>query len=631
MLYEELLAAAGVEKLAEGTAIKKNPELWEKAKQEAKQQLGGKWSARAAQLAVQKYKEDGGKYQGKKPPASKNSLVKWTKQEWQTRPGTPEKAERGGVTHRYLPKDKWDSLSKSQQVATDRKKVEGDRKGEEVVSNTAAAKVKSAGKLEKNPVGADKHRSATGGLTAAGREHFKRTEGANLKPGVKEKNPSGDKARRKGSFLTRFFTNPRGPMEDDKGRPTRLALSAQAWGEPLPKNREDAARLAEKGRSLLEKSKQASSYAYLMTPGADAPVGMTPGQFEGIKMQGQQFKNFKNTPGQVWGGYKQAAGDVLSPPHMELQHDPHRGMPEPEGSMAKSRLHHLTDTAGKLHEMIHEEDHLPAWVTDHITAAHENLSQVNSYIEPRVHESEHVKKKALIDELAKVGAISDEQAEEALERYHSLEKSKPTAKQVGRYALLGATAAPVISAAGNVLRGGYDKSKGISYLGHILDAKTPGVSGAIRGVASSAANGALSSGAIPLVRSNLDRAAEMGTLRDYLKERQEPKLAASAPTRGGFMQASEVPGFRAPSLRAPFAKAGEIEKASMATTPGGRLLSSKRVGQPKVSSPPGPSVADQVNTHGQPQPGSRKTTIGKFVPKYTPTEPEFRMQQQQSG
>ena len=92
-----------------------------------------------------------------------------------------------------------------------------------------------------------------GGLTAAGRKHFKRTEGSNLKPGVKGKADTPEKMRRKGSFLTRFFTNPSGPMKDEKGRPTRLALSAAAWGEPVPSDRAAAARLAEKGRNLLER------------------------------------------------------------------------------------------------------------------------------------------------------------------------------------------------------------------------------------------------------------------------------------------------------------------------------------------------------------------------------------------
>ena len=105
-------------------------------------------------------------------------------------------------------------------------------------------------KAEKAPL-----KDPKGGLTAAGRAHFKQTEGANLKPGVKGPADTPEKMRRKGSFLTRFFTNPSGPMKDSKGRPTRLALSATAWGEPVPQNAQDAAELAAKGRRLLERYK----------------------------------------------------------------------------------------------------------------------------------------------------------------------------------------------------------------------------------------------------------------------------------------------------------------------------------------------------------------------------------------
>lgn len=92
-----------------------------------------------------------------------------------------------------------------------------------------------------------------GGLTAAGRKKFNRETGSNLKPGVRGAADTPEKMRRKGSFLTRFFTNPSGPMVKPNGEPTRLALSAAAWGEPVPKNRSDAARLAQKGRNLLER------------------------------------------------------------------------------------------------------------------------------------------------------------------------------------------------------------------------------------------------------------------------------------------------------------------------------------------------------------------------------------------
>lgn len=119
-------------------------------------------------------------------------------------------------------------------------------KGGKMVPNCVPVETKSA-----------KLRDPKGGLTAAGRKHFKRTEGANLKPGVKGAADTPEKMRRKGSFLTRFFSNPSGPMKDEKGRPTRLALSAAAWGEPVPQDASDAARLAAKGRRMLERYQNA--------------------------------------------------------------------------------------------------------------------------------------------------------------------------------------------------------------------------------------------------------------------------------------------------------------------------------------------------------------------------------------
>jgi len=62
-----------------------------------------------------------------------------------------------------------------------------------------------------------------GGLNEAGRRSAK-AEGMNLKAPVK----SGDNPRR-ASFLARMGNAP-GPMKDEKGRPTRLALALRAWG-----------------------------------------------------------------------------------------------------------------------------------------------------------------------------------------------------------------------------------------------------------------------------------------------------------------------------------------------------------------------------------------------------------------
>lgn len=96
-----------------------------------------------------------------------------------------------------------------------------------------------------------------GGLTAAGRKAFREKEGANLKPGVKGPADTPEKMKRKGSFLRRHFATLRGPLVDDDGKPTRLALSARAWGEPVPKTEAAAKRLADKGTRLLERYKKA--------------------------------------------------------------------------------------------------------------------------------------------------------------------------------------------------------------------------------------------------------------------------------------------------------------------------------------------------------------------------------------
>ena len=62
-----------------------------------------------------------------------------------------------------------------------------------------------------------------GGLNAKGRASAK-AEGMNLKAPVK----TGDNPRR-ASFLARMGSMP-GPERDEKGQPTRLLLSLQAWG-----------------------------------------------------------------------------------------------------------------------------------------------------------------------------------------------------------------------------------------------------------------------------------------------------------------------------------------------------------------------------------------------------------------
>ena len=99
-------------------------------------------------------------------------------------------------------------------------------------------------------------RDPKGGLTAAGRRHFARTQGARLKPGVRGRADTPEKMRRKGSWASRFYCqNPLPPLVKPNGKPTRLALTAAAWGEPVPRTVAAARRICAKGRALLRRYK----------------------------------------------------------------------------------------------------------------------------------------------------------------------------------------------------------------------------------------------------------------------------------------------------------------------------------------------------------------------------------------
>lgn len=119
---------------------KSKPELWDSKVRAAKAKFG-KWSARAAQWAVNEYKQAGGGYVGAK--SSNNSLAKWTNQKWRTRDNKPaERTDSKGrkVTARYLPDAAWKKLSPSEARATDAKKRAGSRAGQGTVPNTKKAK-----------------------------------------------------------------------------------------------------------------------------------------------------------------------------------------------------------------------------------------------------------------------------------------------------------------------------------------------------------------------------------------------------------------------------------------------------------------------------------------------------------
>ena len=76
--------------------------------------------------------------------------------------------------------------------------------------------VLSVGRGEKLPV------SKGAGLTAKGRAKYNAATGSNLKA------PQPQGGPRKASFCARMSGMP-GPMKDEKGKPTRKALSLRAW------------------------------------------------------------------------------------------------------------------------------------------------------------------------------------------------------------------------------------------------------------------------------------------------------------------------------------------------------------------------------------------------------------------
>lgn len=97
-----------------------NPKLWKTMKNKVlrgdKGGRPGQWSARKAQLAVKLYKDNGGKYTGKR--SAKNSLHQWTIQKWRTKTGLPSLL----TGERYLPEKAIKSLTPQEYYRTSLKK-----------------------------------------------------------------------------------------------------------------------------------------------------------------------------------------------------------------------------------------------------------------------------------------------------------------------------------------------------------------------------------------------------------------------------------------------------------------------------------------------------------------------------
>jgi len=150
--------------------------------------------------------------------------------------------------------------AKTTTKAKSAKKKSSKKKSAKTARKTIARKAakkrkRSAAKAEKDP---------RGGLTAAGRKAFARKQGAHLRPGVtkSEAEMTPQEMRRKGSWAVRFYGRKKlPPLVDAEGRPTRHALSAHAWGEPVPKTVAAARRIAAKGERLLARYRRTKAKA----------------------------------------------------------------------------------------------------------------------------------------------------------------------------------------------------------------------------------------------------------------------------------------------------------------------------------------------------------------------------------
>lgn len=75
-----------------------------------------------------------------------------------------------------------------------------------------------------------KHQNPKGGLNQKGRDYFNKKTGSNLKPPVSKEQAkkSPKKEARRKSFCARM-SGVKGPMKDEKGKPTRKALALKKW------------------------------------------------------------------------------------------------------------------------------------------------------------------------------------------------------------------------------------------------------------------------------------------------------------------------------------------------------------------------------------------------------------------
>lgn len=122
-----------------------NNKLYNSIKESIKRRLkskGERWSARASQELVRKYKAQGGKYKGSRS----GGLTSWQRENWVAINSSGNivgkcgaSRTKSGKQYRCLPEAKAKSLTKSQRAATAKKKLKNPSK---IVSNTKKSRVR---------------------------------------------------------------------------------------------------------------------------------------------------------------------------------------------------------------------------------------------------------------------------------------------------------------------------------------------------------------------------------------------------------------------------------------------------------------------------------------------------------
>ena len=129
-------------------------------------------------------------------------------------------------------------------------------------------------------------KNPTGGLNAKGRKSYEREN-----PGSDLKAPQPEGGPRKRSFCARM-SGVKGPMKDEKGRPTRKALALRKWKCSEETTNETTSLKDELLRTAQKKHKDAKSYKKVMQQGKEA------------KDKLKDPKGIRGTSKGKWGYYK---------------------------------------------------------------------------------------------------------------------------------------------------------------------------------------------------------------------------------------------------------------------------------------------------------------------------------------